>query len=241
MSNVSECPYAMSAEVQGQLAVTKGCDHGPAPLPEEGKWIQAKQITDISGYTHGIGWCTPQQGACKLSLNVKNGVIEEALVETIGCSGMTHSAAIASEILSGKTILEALNTDLVCDAISTAMRELFLQIVYGRTQSAFSEGGLVIGAGLEDLGKGARSMVGTMYGTREKGVRYLEMTEGYCTRMALDENNEVIGYEFVSLGKMTDFIKKGLTPNEAYEKSIGHYGRFSKEDGAVKYIDPRKE
>ena len=63
-------------------------------------------------------------------------------------------------------ILEALNTDLVCDAINTAMRELFLQIVYGRTQSAFSEGGLMIGAGLEDLGKGLRSQVGTLYGTK---------------------------------------------------------------------------
>ena len=67
---------------------------------------------------------------------------------------MTHSAAMAAEILPGRTILEALNTDLVCDAINTAMRELFLQIVYGRSQSAFSEEGLPIGAGLEDLGKG---------------------------------------------------------------------------------------
>ena len=241
MSNVSECPYAQSHEVAQMCVVKKGCDHCPAPIPEEGKWIQAKQITDISAYTHGVGWCAPQQGACKLSLNVKNGIIEEALVETIGCSGMTHSAAMAAEILPGKTLLEALNTDLVCDAINTAMRELFLQIVYGRSQSAFSEGGLVIGAGMEDLGKGERSMVGTMYGTKEKGVRYLEMTEGYCTRMALDENNEVIGYEFVSLGKMTDFIKKGMEPNEAYEKSKGHYGRFTEEDGAVRYIDPRKD
>ena len=63
---------------------------------------------------------------------------------------MTHSAAMAAEILPGKTVMEALNTDLVCDAINTAMRELFLQIVYGRSQSAFSEGGLVIGAGMED-------------------------------------------------------------------------------------------
>ena len=172
-------------EVEEMVCVAKGPNHGPAPIPEEGKWIQAKEIKDISGYTHGIGWCAPQQGTCKLSLNVKNGVIEEALVETIGCSGMTHSAAMASEILPGKTILEALNTDLVCDAINTAMRELFLQIVYGRTQSAFSDDGLRIGAGLEDLGKGARSMVGTMYGTKAKGVRYLEMTEGYCTRMAV--------------------------------------------------------
>ena len=49
---------------------------------------------------------------------------------------------------------------------------------------------------------------------------------------------EVTGYEFVSLGKMTDFIKKGMSPNEAWEKSKGTYGQF---EGAAKYIDPRKE
>ncbi len=230
-----------SHEVANMCVVAKGPNHGPAPIPEEGAWVKAKEIKDISGLTHGIGWCAPQQGACKLTLNVKEGVIQEALVETIGCSGMTHSAAMAAEILQGKTILEALNTDLVCDAINTAMRELFLQIVYGRTQSAFSEGGLTIGAGLEDLGKGSRSQVGTMYGTLAKGDRYLEMAEGYVTRMALDENDQVIGYEFVNLGKMTDFIKKGDDANTAYEKSMGHYGRFTKEDGAVKFIDPRKD
>ena len=230
-----------SKEVENMCVVAKGPHHGPAPIPEEGAWVKAKEITDISAYTHGVGWCAPQQGACKLSLNVKDGIIEEALVETIGCSGMTHSAAMAAEILQGKTLLEALNTDLVCDAINTAMRELFLQIVYGRTQSAFSEGGLTIGAGLEDLGKGSRSQVGTMYGTVAKGVRYLEMAEGYVTRMALDANDQVIGYEFVNLGKMTDFIKKGDDPTTAYNKSMGHYGRFSKEDGAVKFIDPRKD
>ena len=227
-----------TTEVNNMCCVAKGPDHGPAPIPEEGKWIQAKEIKDISGFTHGVGWCAPQQGACKLSLNIKNGIIEEALVETSGCSGMTHSAAMAAEILQGKTILEALNTDLVCDAINTAMRELFLQIVYGRSQSAFSDDGLLVGAGLEDLGKGTRSQVGTMYGTRAKGVRYLEMAEGYVTRMALDADDQVIGYEFVSLGKMTDFIKKGDDPNTAYKKAQGTYGRF---DEAVKYIDPRKD
>ena len=235
---MSKCEYAMSTDVAAMCTVAQGPNHGPAPLPEEGKWVQAREVSDISGLTHGIGWCAPQQGACKLTLNVKKGVIEEALVETIGCSGMTHSAAMAAEILPGKTILEALNTDLVCDAINTAMRELFLQIVYGRTQSAFSEGGLVIGAGLEDLGKGTRSQVGTMYGTKAKGVRYLEMAEGYVTRMALDADNQVIGYEFVSLGKMTDFIKCGDDPTTAYNKAIGTYGRFAE---AVTYIDPRKK
>ena len=214
--------------------VAKGAKHEPAPIPEEGKWVYSKEIKDISGFTHGVGWCAPQQGACKLTLNVKEGIIEEALIETIGCSGMTHSA----EVLQGKTILEALNTDLVCDAINTAMRELFLQIVYGRTQSAFSDDGLVVGAGLEDLGKGLRSQVGTMYATKAKGVRYLEMAEGYVTGIALDADNEVIGYQFVNLGKMTDFIKKGDDPTTAWEKSKGQYGRV---DDAVKIIDPRKE
>ena len=227
-----------SREVEEMRPVAQGVHHGAAPIPEEAKWVQAKEVKDISGFTHGVGWCAPQQGACKLSLNVKEGIIQEALVETIGCSGMTHSAAMASEILPGLTVMEALNTDLVCDAINTAMRELFLQIVYGRSQSAFSEDGLAVGAGLEDLGKGLRSQVGTMYGTLKKGPRYLEMAEGYVTGIALDENDEIIGYQFVSLGKMTDFIKKGDDPNTAWEKAKGQYGRVA---DAVKIIDPRKE
>ena len=227
-----------SHEVQNMRCVSKGPNHGPAPIPQEGKWTQVREIKDVCGFTHGIGWCAPQQGACKLSLNVKDGIIQEALIEAIGCSGMTHSAAMSAEILPGKTILEALNTDLVCDAINTAMRELFLQIVYGRTQSAFSEGGLSIGAGLEDLGKGLRSQVATMYGTLSKGARYLEMAEGYITKIALDENNEIIGYEFVSLGRMMEMISKGMDANEALAKASGKYGRV---DDAVRLIDPRHE
>ncbi len=227
-----------SEEVEHMCKVAKGAKHDPAPIPEEGKWVKAKEIKDISGLTHGIGWCAPQQGACKLTLNIKEGIIQEALVETIGCSGMTHSAAMAGEILVGKTILEALNTDLVCDAINTAMRELFLQIVYGRSQSAFSEGGLPVGAGLEDLGKGHRSQVGTIYSTNIKGPRYLELAEGYITEIGLDKNDEIIGYKYVNLGKMMENIKKGIEPMEAIEKASGQYGRF---DEAVKKIDPRKE
>ena len=227
-----------SHEVERMCPVTKGPNHGPAPIPEEGRWVKSYQISDISGLTHGIGWCAPQQGTCKLTLNVKNGIIEEALVETLGCSGMTHSAAMAAEILPKKTLLEALNTDLVCDAINVAMRELFLQIVYGRSQSAFSEDGLAVGASLEDLGKGLRSQVGTMFATKAKGPRYLEMAEGYVTRVALDEENLITGYEFINLGKMMDFIKKGDDANEALKKAKGSYGRFA---DAAKYIDPRHE
>lgn len=227
-----------SHEVERMCPVTKGPNHGPAPIPEEGRWVKAYQISDISGLTHGIGWCAPQQGTCKLTLNIKNGIIEEALVETIGCSGMTHSAAMAAEILPKKTLLEALNTDLVCDAINVAMRELFLQIVYGRSQTAFSEDGLPIGAGLEDLGKGLRSQVGTIFSTSAKGVRYMEMAEGYILSLALDKNNEVIGYQFVRVGKMLEDIRHGTDPKTAYEKNVGTYGRY---EGAAKYIDPREE
>ena len=200
-----------SAQVNAMCPITKGPKHGPAPIPEEGQWVKAYKIEDISGYTHGVG------------------------------SGMTHSAAMAGEILPGKTILEALNTDLVCDAINVAMRELFLQIVYGRSQTAFSENGLPVGAGLDDLGKGLRSMTGTIFSTKAKGVRYLELTEGYILKTALDKDNQVIGYQFVRLGKMMEDIRHGKDPKEAYEKNIGTYGRFSAEQGAVKYIDPREE
>ena len=198
--------------------VHQGVHHGAAPIPEEAKWVKSREVKDISGYTHGVGWCAPQQGACKLSLNIKEGVIQEALVETIGCSGMTHSAAMAAEILPGL--------------------ELFLQIAYGRSQSAFSEDGLQIGAGLEDLGKGTRSMIGTTYGTLAKGPRYLELTDGYITKICLDENDEIIGYRYVNFGKMMDFIKAGDDANTAFEKASGKYGRVQ---DAVKEIDPRKE
>ena len=228
----------ISKQVENMCPVAQGVHHGAAPVPMEGKWVSVKQVSDISGLTHGVGWCAPQQGACKLTLNVKEGIIQEALVETVGCSGMTHSAAMASEILPGLTIMEAVNTDLVCDAINVAMRELFNQIVYGRTQSAFSDDGLPVGAGLEDLGKGLRSQIGTMYSTLQKGPRYLEMTDGYVTGIALDEDNEIIGYQFVNFGKMQDLIKQGDSPNEAYEKAKGQYGRVA---DAVKIIDPRTD
>ena len=230
-----------SHEVETMCPIAQGVAHGAAPIPEEAKWVKAKEIKDISGFTHGVGWCAPQQGTCKLTLNVKEGVIQECLVETIGCSGMTHSAAMASEILIGKTLLEALNTDLVCDAINTAMRELFMQIVYGRTQSAYSEGGLKVGASLEDLGKNLRSQVGTMFATRKTGPRYLEMTEGYVETCAIDKDGQIIGYNCINFGKLMDALKAGKPAEEAIAGARTHYGRVTEDQGMVKLIDPRKE
>ena len=209
---------------------------GASPIPQEGLYTQVKEIKNINGLTHGVGGCAPQQGACKLTLNVKNGIIQEALVETIGCSGMTHSAAMAGEILPGKTILEALNTDLVCDAINVAMRNLFNQIVYGRTQSAFSLNGLPVGAGMEDLGKDKASKLGTIYSSKNKGVRYLQTGEGYITELALDKNSEIIGYKYVNTNKMMGLITKGVNAQEAVETCTKTYGRYT---DAVKYINPR--
>ncbi len=222
-----------------EMCTVKNCQsHGPAVIPQEGHWDKVTKIEEISGFTHGCGTCAPQQGTCKLSLNVKNGIIEEALVETVGCSGMTQSAAMAAETLPGKTLLEALNTDLVCDAINDAMKHLFLQIAYGRTQSAFSDNGLPVGSALDDLGKNRSSLVGTHYSTKEKGTRYLQTAEGYTNRLALDENDEIIGYEYINLNNMMRLIKNGKDVKDAYNESIKTYGRF---DEGVKFIDPRKE
>ena len=228
----------ITKELDGMECVKCGFLHGSAPIPQEGQWNQVKEVNQISGFSHSVGTCGLKQGACKLSLNVKKGIVEEALIECIGCSGMTQSAAMAAEFLPGKTLLEALNTDLVCDAINVAMREFFLAMAYGRTQTAYSEGGLRIGAGLEDLGKGMRSQIGTSYGTTLKGPRYLELTEGYVSSLALDKNNEICGYKYVNMGKMMEMIADGIDANVALEKSTGTYGRYA---DAVKTINPRKE
>lgn len=225
-------------ELSEMVPVSRGTIHGPAPIPQEGVFSQVTNVSQISGFSHSVGTCAPKQGACKMTLNVKGGIIQEALLEVVGCSGMTQSAAMAAEILPGKTLIEAMNTDLVCDAINVAMREFVLAMIYGRTQTAFSNGGLPIGAGLEDLGKGARSQLGTSYGTVEKGPRYLELTEGYVKRLGLDEEDKIIGYEFVQLGKMMELIEDGSEPSEALKQSTGRYGRF---DEATRTINPRKE
>lgn len=76
----------ISQDVAQMFCVAKGAGvarHENSAIPEEGKWIHAKEIKDISGLTHGVGWCAPQQGACKLTLNIKQGIIQEALVETM--------------------------------------------------------------------------------------------------------------------------------------------------------------
>jgi len=212
--------------------------HGASPIPQEGHYDQLTHLSQISGFSHSVGTCALKQGACKLTLNVKEGVIQEALIEVIGCSGMTHSAAMASELLPGVRLLEALNTDLVCDAINVAMREMFLMLTYGRSQSAFTDDGLPIGAGIEDLGAGIRSQVGTCYGTVQKGPRYFELTEGYVTKLALDQDDLIIGYSFVQLGRMMEYIEAGMEPAAALQKASGTYGRY---DDAAKLINPRKE
>ncbi len=211
--------------------------YGNSPIPQEGEWTHAKEINQISGLSHGVGTCAPQQGACKLTLNVKEGIIKEALVECVGCSGMTHSAAMAGEILCGKTLLEALNTDLVCDAINDAMKEIFFQLVYGRSQSAFSLGGLPIGACMDDLGKDKQSKVATIYSNEKNGVKYLTTTEGYISKLALDENNEIIGYEYINTHKLIQEIKNGKKGEDALKSATKTYGRFN---DAVKFTDPRE-
>ena len=70
-----------SKEVENMCPVAKGPHHGPAPIPEEGKWIQAKEIKDISAYTHGVAGGQRRKGPAKLSLNVREGEMTKALFE----------------------------------------------------------------------------------------------------------------------------------------------------------------
>lgn len=225
-------------EVENMVCVNRCFNHGAAPVPQEGEFTKISRIEDISGFSHSVGTCGLKQGACKLSLNIKDGIIQEALIEVIGCSGMTQSAAMAAEILPGKTLLEALNTDLVCDAINVAMREYFLAMAYGRTQTAYSQDGLTIGAGLEDLGSTCRSQVGTCYGTLAKGPRYLELTEGYISRLGLDKEHRIIGYQYINLGIMMNLLDEGYSAADALKQATGIYGRFQ---DAVLTINPRKQ
>jgi NifU-like protein involved in Fe-S cluster formation len=224
--------------IVNSLAVGRCHLHPSTPIPQEGRFTRVKNVSDLSGFSHSVGTCGLKQGACKLTMNVKEGIVAEVLIETIGCTGMTHSAAMASEILPGKTLMEALNTDLVCDAINVAMREFMLAMAYGRTQTAYSQGGLPIGAGLSDLGGGLRSQIGTTYGTEAKGPRYLEVTEGYVTRLGLDEEGRIIGYQYVNFSKLMDSLAEGVEAGEAVRLAAGEYGRYGE---AVKTINPRRE
>ncbi len=74
-----------------------------------------------------------------------------------------------------------------------------------------------------------------------KVTRYLQLTEGYITKMFLDSDNEVCGYEYVHMGKFMEAVKKGMDANEALKSVTGTYGRTKPEQGVVKSIDPRKE
>lgn len=196
-----------------------------APVPMEGEWISVGDLSQINGTSHGVGGCPPHQGACKLTLNVKNGVIKEALIETVGCSGITQAAVIASEILTGKNLLEALNTHLVCDAINVAMKNAFYQFVYGRTQTAFSKGGLPVGSLDDELAEGLLSHVGTVSNV-EGGIPHIfQTTEGYVTELALDEGNNIIGYKYVSIGKLLEDIQNGAFRD--FAQYCATYGRFT--------------
>ena len=85
-------------------------------------------------------------------------------------------------------------------------------------------------------------MTGTIFSTKAKGVRYLELTEGYILQTALDKDNQVIGYKFVHLGKMMDAIRPRhrsqdrLREEHRYLRPLQRRAR-----GAVKWIDPREE
>ena len=60
--------------------------------------------------------------------------------------------------------------------------------------------------------------------------------EGYVTELGLDENDEIIGYAYVHLGKMMEHLAEGMSAQDALDAASGTYGRFSE---AVNTINPR--
>ena len=64
-----------------------------------------------------------------------------------------------------------------------------------------------------------------------------EGLQAFCIPGSVADQRKV-GLGHGNLGKFTDFVKNGDTPNDAWEKAKGQYGRV---DDAVKIIDPRKE
>ena len=61
-----------SQEVENMCPVAQGVNHGCAPIPEEAKWVKAKEVKDISGLTHG-GWCAPSAGSMQTYIECKRG------------------------------------------------------------------------------------------------------------------------------------------------------------------------
>ena len=236
-----------SREVEEMVCVKKGPNHGPAPIPEEGKWVQSREIKDISGFTHGVGWCAPQQGACKLSLNIKDGIIRRGAGrdagllrhDPLGRHGFRDSAR-------QRPSSRRLTPTSFATPSTPPCANSSLQIAYGRySESAFSEGGLWPSArGFEDLRQGPALPDRHHVRHKAQGRRATwKWPKATSSRSAGDKDKEdqICGYQVrASLGKMMDAIKKGgIDPKEAYEKNIGTYGRFTK--ARAKYIDPRHQ
>ena len=187
-----------SQEVEQMVCVAKGPNHGPAPIPEEGQWITGQR--NYRYFRSDARRRLVRSAAGRLQADAERKEGRHSGSPGGDARLLRHDPLRRHgepRSCPARPSWRRSNTDLVCDAINTAMRELFLQIVYGRTQTAFSEDGLVIGAGLEDLGKGLRSQVGTMYGTKlNKGTRYLEMAEGYVLELGSGQgSSRSCGYQ----------------------------------------------
>ena len=129
-------------------------EKGPASRPRSHSrrrqmGTSPKQITDISGLTHGVGWCAPQQGACKLTLNVKDGIIEEALDRDDRLLGHDAFRRHGGGDPDRQDAFWRRSTPTSCATPSTPpCASCSCRSSMARTQTAFSEDGLPVGAGL---------------------------------------------------------------------------------------------
>lgn len=228
-----------SHEVQQMCCVAKGAKHGPAPIPEEGKWVKSKQISDISGLTHGVGWCAPQAGRvqahaqCQGRRNQGSPRRNNRLLGHDALGGLWRRKFSQAKPFSKPLIPTSFATQSTspCANFSSksstdALRRL--------SRKAVSPSARVSKTWARVCAR--RSARCSRRKSRARATS--ELAEGYVLEQALDENNEVIGYKTVHVGKMLEAIRNGMDAGEAFKKFTSTKGRF---EDAAKTIDPRKE
>ena len=210
-------------------------NHGPAPIPEEGKWVQSREVTDISGFTHGVGWCAPQQGACKLTLNVKNGVIEEALVETLGCTGMTHSAAMAAKFCPAKPFWKRSIPTSSATRSTPPCASCFCRSPTAARRARFPKTACPSARAWRTSARASAARSAPCTARWQKARAIWKWRKAMCSKIALDEDREIIGYQFVNLGKMMEAIRKGVDPKDGLRKERRYLRALS---GSRRYHRP---
>jgi hypothetical protein len=135
----------------------------PGPFPRRVNGCRQKNFKDISGLTHASGVSTANRGL-QADPELKDASLKGAGGYP-GCSGDHSPPGFRNfrEDISGKISIQLCRR---CHQRGQC-RAGFFRLYTGAAKQPF-EGGLPIGASLEDLGKGMRSQIGTCSAPRPR-------------------------------------------------------------------------